>query len=560
MPFRGYRIAPVDNFWARFGRVGLLFLIVGTLYLDFVHGVFLGQHHQAFGPIYRTRQSLAVAVSRLHAPAPGGYLAYKSVTNALSEGGFAIFPGDPASQGDVRSWSELLKDGAKVDRILQRAKDIPIDATLPPDIIAGNELGYADYIYLSFRLFGTEVSSLYYFWFLLIAISCSLYVVQFIRRPFFLFLLAIYLAEVYLLQSYALSKGTELNTVANSRLFSALSLLPACHILFVLWQAKPLALWQGALWRMFTIAAVTFQSAFFAFLLSCRTEIAWQFAMIMATAAITGIYLLRAQPLSGGPGLLRRARKRLTPLWPAGVLLLFVVANLALVSLTADKRYALEPKAHIIWHEVLMGILSSNMELRREYVGDDPNTYSDNEVYTAVIKDLNARNDSSSPISRIENGHITIDLMRGWGEYDRLVRSFALRVIRDHPFQILASLPVKARDQLDWYTSRRALAPANLLVPAILIAFAALSCAATSAFYTDKRSLRSGSVLLCLILVFAAVTPSIEPNHLAVGTLFCYLAVIAIFFCYLGLVLARAVGWLRQRFVRKAPSPALVDG
>jgi hypothetical protein len=555
MQFRRYGIVIVETRWQRLGRLGLICLIVGTLCLDFIHGIALGQHQVASGPTYRVRQSLAVAISRLHDPAPGGYLAYKSVSNVLSEGGFAILPEDLGPHLGAPGWIELLNDGPRLDRLIQQARDVAIDSRLPPEIIVANELGYADYVYWSFRIFGAQISSLYYFFFLLVAISCFLYFIQFRQRPFFLFLLAVYLAELYFLQSYAFSKGVELNTIVNSRLFSALSLLPACHILFVLWQAKPLVLWQAGLQRIFAIAAVAFQSAFFGFILSCRTEVAWQVAMIMAAALITGIHLLRKHRLwKRAP--LRTVMKRLSPLWPAGILLFFVAANIVAVSLAADTRYKLEPKGHLIWHEVLMGILSSNMQLRREHVGNDSDTYSDNEVYIAVVRDLNARNDTSSPISRIEDGHITFDLIRGAGEYDRLVRSLTVRIIRDHPFLVMAGLPQKMRDQIDWYTARRALAPENFTVPTIVAVLAFLACTAAGGFYTDFKTLRSGFFLLSLVLLFAAVTPAIEPSHLAVGTLFCYLATIVILLSYVLIFLARM---FTKPFETKVFSPIASD-
>jgi hypothetical protein len=72
-----------------------------------------------------------------------------------------------------------------------------------------------------------------------VGISCLLYAWQFRRSPFLLFLLLVFLAEFYFLENYARSYGPLINTVTNSRMFSGLSLLPALHILLVLWQRQP---------------------------------------------------------------------------------------------------------------------------------------------------------------------------------------------------------------------------------------------------------------------------------------------------------------------------------
>src|SRR4029077_3491721 len=338
----------------KIGCIGLLLLIGCAFCLDVFLGIEVGQDRVAFPPIYRLRQSLAVAISRLHDPSPGGYLAYKSVVNVLNENGFALFDSEPGLRLDAAGWETLLTDGPQLNRIIRQAIDGPIDASLPPDIIQANELGYADYIYFSFRLFGDKVSSLYYFFYLIVAATCLIYILQFRKSPLLLFLLVIFLAELHFLEDYANSYGLQQQTVANSRLFSGLSLGPALHVLFVLWQRQPP--------RAFTVAGVILQSLIFAFLLSCRTEVAWQIAMVAAVACGIGVLLLR--PLRGQKP--RHPISRLTPLWPAVFLLVVTPAYATIVFLKVDQRYATEPKGHIIWHEILLGIFNSSPELRRE--------------------------------------------------------------------------------------------------------------------------------------------------------------------------------------------------
>jgi len=235
----------------RIGCIGLLLLIGCAFCIDVFHGIELGQNRVAFHPIYRLRQSLAVAISRMHDPSPGGYLAHKSVVNVLNENGFAMFDDEPGSHLDAPGWAVLLSDGPRLDRIIQQAIDVPIDASLQPEIIQANELGLADYIYFSFRLFGDKISSLYYFFYLIVGLTCLFYVLQFRNSPFLLFLLIIFLGELYFLENYAHSFGQ--NTVNNSRLFSGISLVPVLHILLLLWQCRPpRALRTVATWSILT--------------------------------------------------------------------------------------------------------------------------------------------------------------------------------------------------------------------------------------------------------------------------------------------------------------------
>src|ERR1700689_5516924 len=110
----------------RIGCIGLLLLIGCGFCLDVFHGIKLGQNQTAFQPIYRLRQSLAIAISRMHDPSPGHYLAYKSVVNVLSENGFAVWDDDPGPRMDVDRWAILLADEPQLDRIIQQAIDAPI--------------------------------------------------------------------------------------------------------------------------------------------------------------------------------------------------------------------------------------------------------------------------------------------------------------------------------------------------------------------------------------------------------------------------------------------------
>jgi hypothetical protein len=507
-------------------------LIGCALCLDLFHGLSLGQDRVGYHPIYRFRQSLAVAISRLHDPPAGGYLAYGSVLNVLTENGFVIFDDLPRQILNKPRLEALFNDGPRLDRIIRAAIDVSIDAGAPPDIIRANELGLADYMYVSFRLFGDKISSFYYLFFLLAAVTCLLYVLQFRNCPFLLFLLVIFLGELYFLENYAHSYGVQVNTVSNSRLFSGLSLVPSLHILLLLWQRQQA--------RAFTVAAVIVQSLIFAFLLSCRTEVAWQAAMIAVVACGIGLSMLLGRTDQKHRPLIHR----LALLWPAAIFLVVVFAYSAVVSMSADQRYALEPKTHIVWHVFMVGLLRSNNELRREYIGDAPHGKGDKGVYAAVIGDLNARNDSSSPIARrLDDGQLTIEPMRGWAEYDRLVRSLALRIVRDHPLAVLETVPAKIREQKFWYDNplKHSMSWGNLRVPIILIAPGALICMAAGGFTIGAAMAGSAAGVIAIVLLFATATPMIDPSEFSIGTLFCYLGVVAILVPYVAMQLIRAI-------------------
>lgn len=523
----------------KLGRIALFMLLFATFVLDFAHGIALGQDRILFGPIYRLRQSLAIATSRLHDPPARGYVAYGSVVDVFNQNGFAIFPEEAGEHLDIRGWIDLYENGAKLNRILNAAVHVPIDQKIKPEIIRGNELAYVDYIYIAFKLFGVEVSSLYYLYYLILGASCLLYASEFRREPFLIYLLTIYLASQFFLQNYMHSKGFELNTAFNSRLLPALSLLPAAHVMLVLWRTRrPSAQ---------TMLSVCIQSALLAFIVSCRFEAMWQVLMILAAATCLGL-----SPLLTRTVMDRREAfaRRWTRLWPAAAVALLLVANTVQIDLAADRLYKTEPKTHIFWHEVLMGILSASDTLQRKYLGHVEDPYSDTMVYEAVINDLRTRGDRSAPGAvTTGDGQITIDLWSGWGNYDRLARSLTLRIIARHPILVASGLVQKVKDQIDNYSARKALAATNFYVFFLIAIAAAGACASAGGMVVNRRRFRQGVAITAFFLAFSWLTPAIEPSALAVSTLLCYLTAIAIG-CSYG---AAAIG---QRLHANGASPA----
>ena len=531
----------VNDKLRRIGCVGLLLLIGCVFCLDVFHGIEIGQDRTAFHPIYRLRQSLAIAISRMRDPSLGGYLAYKSVVDVFSENGFAQFDNEPGPHLHEPEWEVLLADGPRLDRIIQQAMEVPININLPPEIMQANELGFADYIHFSFKLFGNKISSFYYFFYLIVATTCLVYILQFRNSPFLLFLLVIFLAELYFLENYTRSYGMQLQTITNSRLFSGLSLLPALHVMLLHWQRQPL--------RAFAFAGVIVQSLIFGFLLSCRTEAAWQIAMIAAVACGSGLSLVL--PLRGRKRADLAGRLRL--LWPALTFLIVVSGYSAVISWRADSRYAIEPKGHILWHEILIGLLSTSPQLRRDYLPDENVTYTDTEVYMAVDHDLKARDDASSPIvRRLPNGDPVVDLAlpAGWNEYEKLVRSLTLRIILHHPIVVLETLPTKIRDQIRWFDhpAAHSMSWANVRTLVIVVAVGAFICAVAGGFTVNLATLGSAALFAAVLLLFAAMTPLlVEPSPHAIGSLFSYIGVVAVVVPCVVVLLIRAVVGLKSK-------------
>jgi hypothetical protein len=505
-----------------------IILIGAAFCLVFAHGILLGEHNIGFHPAYRLREALAVAISRMREPPLGGYLAYQSVINSLNKDGFASLPWDVGPRLNDQDYGALVTDAPRLDRILQDASRAPIDPRLPPDLTRGNEVAYADYVYIAFALFGIHMSSLYYLYFLIVGVSGLLFVVQYRDSPILMFLLLTYLGGLGFLQNYAQSGGIQLATLYNSRLFEALSLLPAFHIFMLVWRREPP--------RLFALAAAVVQSALLAFIIDCRISGDWQIVMVVATSI--GFIVIDALKLRhGGSKMLLAIGYRA---WPAAIAAAILLGHMAAIDAMADPRYQNEPKYHVIWHEVLRGLLGSNTGLQREYLGKVVGLGSlpDQSAYDAIDYDLTLRNDRTSPIVVVQQGRIRVDVSKGWGEYERLARSLALKMVLQHPGQVLAGLYTKSQQQLYEFKERHALSLANLAGAALLTALGALVWLMRGGQY--GCSLGEGLCATAIVLAFAAVPPLIAPSSLSVGTLLTYLIALCLAGLSVVILIARA--------------------
>jgi hypothetical protein len=495
--------------WAKISSSLQLVLIVATFSFDFIHGIALGQHQVWFHPIFRYRATLAVSISRMHEPPPHGYLAYQSVADALIRAGFPKLP-DEGGPDDSNVWDAFFADTAKVDGTLQAGRDAVIDPNLPPRIITGNELAFADYVYYSFELFGLHRASLYYFWFLLLGLSCVLFVAEFRSSRFLMLLLLMYLAGLGFLENYIQSQDPQWGTsVANSRFFDALSLLPAIHVFLVAWRRQAP--------RLPSVTTVLLQSCLLAFIVDCRITARWQVAMIAALGVgmvLVAGWKARLSWPGWRAGFLNGA-------WAAGIAVAALAIHMASVDLSADARYRTEPMYHVVWHEALRGLLGSSTELQRVYLGKIVGLalLRDQDAYDAVNFDLNKRNDRSSPIAVVDHGRIAVEVARGWNEYERMARGLVVDMIVHHPGAVIVGLYNKFAEQMFDYTVRDAMSFRNLAA-AILVAALGGFIWLSSGGLNSKLASGAGATLF--VLAFATIPPIIVPSPLSVGTLLAY--------------------------------------
>jgi hypothetical protein len=222
------------------------------------------------------------------------------------------------------------------------------------------------------------------------------------------------------------------------------------------------------------------------------------------------------------------------------------------IRVDADELYQSETEYHIIWHEVLTGMLASNLELQRMYVGKATglNDQADQIAYDAIMKDVKERNDDTSPAASRQDGQIYIDPDRSYLAYDQLARSLAIRIIIAHPLLVGESILEKFGEQLNWFALQGAMRAANLASAASFTAVAGLLWLVCGGFRIPNRLLLRGTAAATIVLACALAPPLIEPSNLSVGTLLAFLiaasvGVFTLMILAAGLI-EKLLGWAAQ--------------
>src|SRR5665213_2703379 len=407
--------------------------------LNIARGVELHQVDTLYDPVYRMRQTLVVALSRLRGDAPGRYLGDQSVLNLFVSAGFAILEKEMPERTllglgpDMALMWGLERNGVVVDALLHEAVTIDIDPSQPPVLIRGSELGWVDFFYLSFKIFGLHVASLFYLYYLLLGISTILFCIAFARSPPALFVLAMFWIGHYLTAGYIAGLGSDVLSVTNSRFFSAPAVLPALHVL--------LAIGRRDLPSPLSLCLVTAQALLLLFYVFCRVEAIWLPLMLLGCFA----FVLPYRELYGWALSAFRTKRPLLWLraWPIVVVLTASVIYAGYYRYAPAREYRSESRIHVVWHALYtqtIGVLAyfHEKEMAPFLNGQPP--FSDNSGYLAALATLRARNDVTSPIASVRDGVIYIDVMQDMGAYDRLIRALYFQFIRKHPYLALEAL------------------------------------------------------------------------------------------------------------------------
>ena len=103
----------------------------------------------------------------------------------------------------------------------------------------GDDLGFVDYVRLSFLVFGHKIQSLYYTYFLIFGVSAAVFLWTFRSRPALLMLLLITSAAQTILFVSNIFASHNLGSISDPRFLSILAVVPGLHLGCLLLDRSP---------------------------------------------------------------------------------------------------------------------------------------------------------------------------------------------------------------------------------------------------------------------------------------------------------------------------------
>jgi hypothetical protein len=506
------------------------FAVAVLFAINVLHAYQLGFQSKMYdSPIYRWRESLVIALSRMQPQPLHGYVGYGSILSYFTQHGLALMGGEAYPLPTQAQRAALVADGARMNRLMKEASEVAIDPKLAPVILQGNELGLVDYTYWAFKLYGISINALVLFYFTLLFVSVALFLVTFRRSRFCLLLLMLYLAAHYFALDYAQTRA--IIAIQNSRFFPVLALLPALYLLLlVVTRARPTL-------ALAAMAAV--QTFILMFMVFCRTQTYWEIlAIVLVAIVVTGLRPLR-QALFRASLWPSAIGKSVYETWPAALAAAGIIMLLGYSGLAPDKAfYSAESKAHLFWHDFFAGTVGSDPRLYAIYGYNLP-PFSDDLSYVAATHDLRGRNDGASPIATVVDGVLDIDIWKSNGAYDAEMHRLYFRVVREHPWLVLRSFLIgKPQAQIRFFLITPELWNRhNYVIPFLLALAATVLALAFGASLPTTRTALTGVAVAAVVFAASTLTSFFYPTALIAEVLVTWLILVMLCAVYLPLAL-----------------------
>jgi hypothetical protein len=292
------------------------------------------------------------------------------------------------------------------------------------ELLWDDDKGMVDFVALAFRLFGFQVQSIFYTYFLVMLASCATYALAFFKRPACLLLLAAFLAMFFLLLPM-IAFNPQLVSVLTNRVLPLLSIVACLHL--ILFALRPSA-------TIFQITLIVAQAALIIFTVHLRTTTLWQTTTI---AIVSGVAALVARYVgaSSGPG---------NRFWRSGVVLAAFPLVLMIVGQLGLRTYqnrAFPPEyfrgdhmvTRVVWHSLFSGLAFNPHFADRYQIRID-----DFSVVRALRQYLQEQGRGDEFDALLAGPTLASGIY--WGPYDLLVRDMLVSRCSAQPTECLTAV------------------------------------------------------------------------------------------------------------------------
>jgi hypothetical protein len=347
--------------------------------------------------------AIPVAISVLYHGRPHDYTAYRSIAMSFQSN-------DPID--DKLAWAVTHEPPAG-------------DATY---YWAADDRGMADYVIGSFAIFGPHVTSLYRFYFVILAIAVSLFLLDLGRYAVMSATAAFALSAIYTCMS-VISLGNltvdvfEPGALYEPRVVELLGFIPTLHLGLV-----------GLIDEGWTLRRITLLSAQAAILAACyhaRSSVGWEVAFIVT---INGLILIR-HVWSAGRSAVFDSRRLAAAAWPSAAVIVALMLVAAYQRHAYNARYFEDLGSRTIWHNVLMGVASNaalsatyNLHIDDRMIVEDVTNYLRQQHDSRLTADW-----TTSNIINSLGGHTVFN----WYVYEDAARDMYWHLWRIEPLSML---------------------------------------------------------------------------------------------------------------------------
>ena len=389
----------------------LLALAIAALAAGFITAKLQGMDKALPRDSYtRAIMSIGISISRL-AHHAHGYVLYSNVIKTLSDGlanGLVIKPGQINATIDTAAVIDLGPPPPAVERDW------------------GDDKGYSDFTTLAFILFGQHIEAMFYFYFVLLTLASTVYVLQFHDDVEAMILLVVFLVA-HVITLSVLPNSTVTSVLHDARFLPVISCISVLH--WILGATKPPKHPALALVLLFAQAVIV------VFVIDSRSSAIWQLIACCSVMVISSRLTSRK--------------------WfaPAAIgIMLCVYAGLGLYkSVAYDARYKKDgTSSHVVWHNIYMGLGFHPEAVKRFDLFPDDST-----VYRHAAAYLEANPPERTKFN-LKDADVAVPVFPtvGWRAYDQIVRDMFFDFIHANPRYTLASFliykPLYLAHELAW--------------------------------------------------------------------------------------------------------------